>query len=193
MGATPLRHAAAACLVGLPRLTGEACAHSGAFRRLLLSLHDALDGALMGLDEAGPAAAARAVLAAPAPGPAGATSAAGPAGVLLPVHALLGSGAAAASRPAGPGGAAGGPARPLALATAQGGAAAVRRMAAAAEVALGGVQQMLTGAFPCPVPLPWCVAAKGRHLPCVLSICQPSATPALVAHSPHKIPTVQCR
>lgn len=182
-GASPLQLGAAACLAALPRLTGDAAAYSATFRRLLLSLHDALDGAFMGLDDAAAAVAARVLLtntsvvvvaSEGAPGATGivaggkekskgkdkegAARATDPLAAcvgLLGVPALVGllPGAGAEVTKAGSVGAA----RPLASATARVGAPAVLKMAAAAEVALWGAQHLLTGAFPCPVPLPWWV------------------------------------
>ncbi len=139
-----VRSAAAAALSVLPRVSGDVSVYSEQFRRLLLSIHDAVDVLCMGLDDSAAAAACRAPLTIAAGAAAGAAAAAA-AQPLLPLGAVLGAGTEGEGRGA------------------QGAVQGHRRVDGASvrhasEVVRGGmevVQGMLTAPFPVPVPLPW--------------------------------------
>ncbi|KAK9809218.1 hypothetical protein WJX72_011546 [[Myrmecia] bisecta] len=94
-GSTELQRVAAACLAALPGVTGDAASWSAMVQRLLVTLHDTLDTAFMGMDDAGLRGAARAAL------DPGAISLAGPASAAALLGASQHTTAAALKRLAG--------------------------------------------------------------------------------------------
>lgn len=133
------------CLGGLAAAAGDAATYSTTFRRVLMSAHDVLDELFMGLEEAQPAPASyREGLMS---GPAASAPAAAPA-------SELGTQPAQPSQPSGilP---------PSSIPSVRGspnspgGAAAVRTLIEALGALIVAMEQMLVGAFPVAVPLPW--------------------------------------